>query len=85
MKQLTIRDIIDMANILVNERDMSPEDVMDLPVYIGDDDELNGIHSGFECRIIDSDDEEDEYFIEMIRERRGNHQLENGNTALLIC
>ena len=85
MGQLTVNDILYMIKVLQRERDMSMSDILKLPVYIGNDDELNGIHCGWECRIVDADDKEDEYYVEMINERSGNHQLTGNNTALLIC
>jgi hypothetical protein len=84
MDQLTINDILYMVKVLKEERGMSMADILKLPVYIGDDDELNGIHCGWECRIIDADDNEDAYFIEMINDRSSNYQLTGNNTALLI-
>lgn len=85
MERLKVKDIITMVNVLVKERGMALADVMDLPVYIGDDDELNGIHCGWECRIVDADDTEDEYYVEMINERSGNYELTGNNSAILIA
>ena len=84
MKQLTIGEIIGMAKVLVDERGVDKKDIMNLPVYIGDDDELNGIHCAWECRIVDADDTEDECWVEMINERSSNYQLEGNNTAIII-
>ena len=84
MKQLTLREIIDMVNVLVNEKDMHPEEVMDLPVYIGDDDELNGAHCAWECRIIDADDKGDADWIELINDNPHNPRLEGNNTAIFV-
>ena len=85
MRQLTVNDILYMIKVLKQERGMLMSDILKLPVYIGDDDELNGVHCGGECRIVDADDKEDEYYVEMINERSRNHQLTGNNTALLIC
>lgn len=84
MDQLTINDILYMVKVLKEERGMSMADILKLPVYIGDDDELNGIHCGWECCIVDADDSEDAYLIEMINDRSSNNQLTGNNTALLI-
>ena len=84
MKQLTLRDIIDMVNILVNEKSIHPEEVMDLPIYIGDDDELNGVHCAWECRIIDADDKEDSNWIGLINNNPNNYKLEGNNTAIFV-
>lgn len=58
-RQLAVGDLIDLAKVLIFEKGMSLEEVKELPIYIGNDDELNGIHCGWECRILDADDEED--------------------------
>jgi hypothetical protein len=84
MRQLTIGDVIELAKVLMHERGMTLEDVKALPIYIGDDDELNGIHCGYDVRIIDADDEEDEDYVEMINERRGNNKLTGRDSAILI-
>ena len=56
-----------------------------MPIYLGDDDELNGIHCGWYTNLVDSNDTEDEdnmYTVEMINERRGNIEL-NGKAILI--
>ncbi len=82
--QLTVGDVLDIVKVLTKEREMTLEDVRALPVYIGDDDELNGIHCGWECRILDADDEEDEYYVDMINESRNNIKLTGRDSAILI-
>ena len=83
-KQLTVGDVVDLAKVLINERGMTLTDVRALPIYIGNDDELNGIHCGWECGILDADDEEDKYYVDMINERRGNQPLTGRDSAILI-
>lgn len=62
---------------------------MEMQVYLGDDDELNGVHDGWVATIIDTTNETDpdfgssEYFAEMVADRRGNTPIKNG-IALLI-
>jgi hypothetical protein len=84
MKQLTFGDILEFAEILRKEKGLTEAELKELPVYIGDDDELNGIHSAWNCSIVDSDDEEDAWCVEMINERSGNYELECGDSAILI-
>lgn len=84
MKQLTFGEILEFAEMLQKEKGLTEADVKALPVYIGDDDELNGIHCGFDCQIIDADDEYDADFVEMINERRGNYKLTGNDSAILI-
>lgn len=56
-----------------------PEDVLEMPVYIGDDDELNGIHCAWFCEKVSKDDED---VVEMINERAGNYKFK-GNAILI--
>lgn len=82
--QLRVGDILDLVKILTDEAGLPLEEVKELPIYIGDDDELNGIHCGWECRIIDADDEEDAYYVDMINENRNNYKLTGRDSAILI-
>ena len=84
MKQLTLGEILEFAEILKKERGLTEAEIKELPVYISDDDELNGIHCGWNCSIIDADDEYDAYAVEMINERSGNYKLEGRESAILI-
>lgn len=83
--QLTLGHILTFVKGLKDEG-MSLKEIHELPVYIGDDDELNGIHCAWYTNLVDADDTEDDdnvYTVEMINERRGNIKLESGK-ALLI-
>lgn len=84
MEQLKVKDVLYMLKVLTKEKGLSLAELMDLPIYIGDDDELNGIHCGWNFHIIDADDEEDAYYVEMINERYGNCHLGGNETAILI-
>lgn len=76
MKQLTLGDLLDFAAQLRREN-MSLEEFRALPIYIGDDDELNGIHCGWYVEVIDAnnDDEDMQYLVEMINEDSGNYEI----------
>lgn len=54
MKQLRIKDIFDIFNEL-SRRGMSLKEIKELPIYIGNDTELNGIHTAFYCEVIDKE------------------------------
>ena len=84
-RQLTVGDLFDLVKVLTDEAGLTLEEVKELPIYLGNDDELNGIHCGWEARIIDADDEEDAYYVDMINERRGNYKLTGRDSAILIC
>lgn len=83
MKQLTLGDLLDFAADL-RRKGMSLEEFRALPIYLGDDDELNGIHCGWYVETIDanSDDKNMQYVVEMINEDRGNYEITD--KAILI-
>ena len=84
MGQLTIGNILAFVKEL-KDSGMSLKEINELPIYLGDDDELNGIHCGWYTNLVDSNNTEDEdnvYTVEMINERRGNIKL-NGKAILI--
>ena len=81
MSQLKLGTILRVISDLKNEG-MSLEDIAKLPVYIGRDDELNGIHTAWYANVISDDNEDDEYFIEMINEDHCNVKF--NEKAILI-
>lgn len=66
MEQLTMQDIVNLAI----ELKRNGLDLAKVPVYLGNDDELNGIHNGWYCELIDSEDksEDSQYLIDLINE-----------------
>ena len=85
MGQLTMGDILRFVKQLKDEG-MSLADINKLPIYLGDDDELNGIHCGWYTNLVDADDKEGEdnvYTVDLINERWGNNKLENGKAILI--
>ena len=85
MSQLKVGHILAFIKGLKDEG-MSPKEIHELPVYIGNDDELNGIHCAWYTNLVDADDTEDDdnvYTVEMINERRGNIKLESGKAVLI--
>ena len=77
MKQLTVKDIIERIEEL--KKQYPESEVLEMPVYIGDDDELNGIHCAW---YVEEVTDEDDYACEMINERAGNIPFKD--KALLI-
>jgi hypothetical protein len=84
MKQLKMGDILNFAAAL-NKEGMTVKEIAELPIYLGDDDELNGIHCAWEVSYINADkkDGDTEYVLEMINERSGNYKLEKGKAILI--
>ena len=81
MKQLKVGDIMAFIKTLQKEG-MVLGEIYELPIYLGQDDELNGIHTGWYVNLVDPNNPEDEDFIEMINEDRCNIKIEG--KAILI-
>ena len=77
MNQLTINDILALCAKLKKEG-MTMKEIRLLPIYLGDDDELNGIHCGWALDFVDSNNttEDDEWLVEMINEDSHNIKLD---------
>ena len=81
MKQLTLGDIIGRVHDLMKDG-MTMEEIKSLPIYLGNDDELNGIHCGWYTNLVDINNEEDTGLVELINEDRCNIELKG--KAILI-
>ena len=69
--QLTMGTILQLIKALQREG-MTAQEIAELPIYIGKDDELNGIHTGWYVQLIDPNNEDDADFIELIKEDCSN-------------
>lgn len=65
MAQLKVKDILALLKLL-KKAGMSDGEIGNLPVYIGNDEELNGIHTAYRCEHIACDKAEDSEYIDMI-------------------
>ena len=83
MEQLKVKDFTNMI-IRLKQSGMSLQEINELPIYLGKDDELNGIHCGWYCQVVDSEskDEDDKYLVDMINEDYANNKL-NGKGILI--
>ena len=83
MEQLTVGNILALVRQLKDEG-MGLREIGELPIYIGNDDELNGIHCAWCTDFINSnnEDEDIQYLVELINERRCNIKLDG--KAILI-
>lgn len=79
--QLKMENILEFCNEL-GAKGMTMEEIKALPVYIGDDDELNGIHCAWYTNLVDPNNSEDADFVEMINEDRCNIKITD--KAILI-
>ena len=84
MYQLKVKDLIAGLEEIRKDQEMSYEEFRELPIYLGRDDELNGIHTGWCVDIVDTalQTENDKYLVEMINEDRMNVPLDG--KAILI-
>lgn len=81
MKQLTMGDVLNLVGALQKEG-MSTKEIVSLPVYIGDDDELNGIHCAWYAQPVDPNNKDDADLVELINENTNNFEIKG--KAILI-
>ena len=80
MKQLTMNDIYNLCNMLQSRG----YDLSKLRVYLGNDDELNGIQNGWYCEFVEKKgEEEDNLIVDLINENIGNN-IEKNEKFILI-
>lgn len=75
MEQLKIKDIIGTIQVL-QDKGMTFGEIMELPIYLGADDELNAIHTGWFINLVDTANKEDKDLVAMINEDHHNRKLE---------
>ena len=71
MNQLTLGAILNIVNAL-KEQGMTEKEIKETPIYLGDDDELNGIHTGWYINIVDPNAYEDQNLVTLIEETNCN-------------
>lgn len=78
--QLTMQNILDLA-LKLEEQGLN---LSKLRVYLGNDDELNGIHNGWYCELVENKgEEEDNLIVDLINENIGNN-IEKNEKFILI-
>ena len=78
--QLTMQSIFEVA-LKLEEQGL---DLSKLRVYLGDDDELNGIHNAWYCELVENNgEEENNCIVELINENIGNNVEENEKFILI--
>ena len=84
MDQLTVGDLLDVLAEIKENQEMTHKELRALPIYLGRDDELNGIHTGWCVDILDTalQTENDIYLVEMINSDRTNVPI-NGKAILI--
>jgi hypothetical protein len=66
----------------LKKQGMTMEEIKALPIYLGNDDELNGIHCGRYTNVVDPSNPEDADLVAMINEDRCNIEIQG--KAILI-
>ena len=79
--QLTMNHILAFCAEL-RAKGMTMEEIKELPIYLGNDDELNGIHCGWYTNLVDINNPEDADLVELINEDRCNIKIKG--KAILI-
>ena len=79
-KQLTMQSILEVA-LKLKEQGL---DLSKIRVFLGNDDELNGVHNAWFCELVENDgEEENNYIVDLINENIGNNVEENEKFILI--
>ena len=70
--QLTVKDLLN--GIIELAETMEIADILKMPIYIGNDDELNGIHCAWYRQPIDSNNEDDADLVDLINDDSCNNE-----------
>ena len=78
--QLTMQSILEVALKLEKQG----LDLSKIKVFLGNDDELNGIHNAWFCELVENDgEEENNMIVDLINENIGNNVEENEKFILI--
>lgn len=78
--QLTMQSILEVA-LKLEEQGL---DLSKLRVYLGNDDELNGVHNAWYCELVENDgEEENNCIVDLINENIGSSVKENEKFILI--
>ena len=78
--QLTMQSILEVALKLEKQG----LDLSKIRVFLGDDDELNGVHNAWYCELVENNgEEENNCIVELINENIGNNVEENEKFILI--
>lgn len=78
--QLTMQSILEVA-LKLEEQGL---DLSKIRVFLGNDDELNGVHNAWYCELIENDgEEENSLVVDLINENVGGNVKENEKFVLI--
>ena len=79
-EQLTMEKILNVA-LAMKQKGI---DLSKIKVFLGNDDELNGIHNAWYCELVENDgEEENNCIVDLINENIGNNIGENEKFILI--
>ena len=78
--QLTMQSILEVA-LKLKEKGL---DLSKIRVFLGNDDELNGVHNAWYCELVENNgEEENTMIVDLINENIGNNVEENEKFILI--
>ena len=79
-EQLTMEQVLNVA-LAMKQKGI---DLSKIKVFLGNDDELNGIHNAWYCELVENDgEEENTIIVDLINENIGNNVEENEKFILI--
>ena len=79
--QLTMQSILEVA-LKLEEQGL---DLSKIRVFLGNDDELNGVHNAWYCELITNNGQEDnDFIVDLINEDYNNNKVEKDEKFILI-
>lgn len=80
-EQLTMEEILNVA-LAMKQKGI---DLSKIKVFLGNDDELNGIHNAWYCELITNNGQEDnDFIVDLINEDYNNNKVEKDEKFILI-
>ena len=80
-EQLTMEKILNVA-LAMKQKGI---DLSKIRVFLGNDDELNGIHNAWYCELITNNGQEDnDFIVDLINEDYNNNKVEKDEKFILI-
>ena len=80
-EQLTMEKILKVA-LAMKQKGI---DLSKIKVFLGNDDELNGIHNAWYCELITNNGQEDnDFIVDLINEDYNNNKVEKDEKFILI-
>lgn len=80
-EQLTMEQVLNVA-LAMKQKGI---DLSKIKVFLGNDDELNGIHNAWYCELITNNGQEDnDFIVDLINEDYNNNKVEKDEKFILI-